>query len=463
MPGPDARKPTVETPHETTPAPPAAPGTETGASPAVSPRLVVANRYEVLDEAGSGGMGVVYRAHDRETGEMLALKVLKPEVASDHKVLERFRNELRLARRVTHSNVCRIYDLGRSGDLTYITMEYVEGQSLRNLLSSRGVLQVAEGLPIARQICQGLREAHREGIVHRDLKPENIMLDRSGAVKIMDFGLARSLMAASTLTVALVGTPAYMSPEQAAGRRVDCRSDIYALGLILYEMFTGVAAFTADTPVALAMKQIYDTPVRPRELEPQLPVKLEKTILRCLEKDLAGRFQTVDELESALREEPAATTGDLAASSRRTPWYETPKSELPAVRRATVRLLLGLVQVMYLVFYLLALAKLDFVHQLLAEYARGGHRALFAAVVGTALIGVATRLYLLSAIALDYLGLAANFRRIFLLLLLLDELWALSPLLVARSIGPGLALAACAALIYLPFSQRTLVRMAYET
>ncbi len=265
----------------------------------------LAARYDTLEEVGRGGMGVVYKARDRETGELVALKVLKPEIAADHKAMERFKNELRLARKITHKNVCRIHELLRFGDTVVISMEFVEGESLRHILGRTGV-SLRKGIQVAQQIGAGLREAHAQGVIHRDLKPENVMLDRAGNVKIMDFGVARSVEGGLTQAGALVGTPAYMSPEQAEGKTADHRADIYALGLVLYEMFTGVAAFQGDTPFAVALKQIHETPPPPRELEPALPAHLEKAVLKCLEKNPAKRFQSVDELEAALAAKPEA-------------------------------------------------------------------------------------------------------------------------------------------------------------
>jgi serine/threonine protein kinase/class 3 adenylate cyclase len=257
-------------------------------------------RYEVLSQIGAGGMGIVYKVRDLETSEIVALKVLKPEIASDPDVQENFKRELCLARKITQKNVCRIHEFGRSNGVAYASMEFVEGESLLSRLSRAGSIPLNEALEIARQICAGLREAHAQGIVHRDLKPANIMLDRNGTVKIMDFGIARMAQRDGPMTGTIVGTPAYMAPEQAELKPVSSCTDIYALGLLLYEMITGVAAFNGDTPVAVALKQIREYPKRPREIVPELTRAMDAVIMRCLQKNAAKRFQSVDQLETAL-------------------------------------------------------------------------------------------------------------------------------------------------------------------
>ena len=272
-----------------------------------------AQRYDILSEAGHGNMGNVYKARDRETGETVALKLIKPEIASDQAMTERFKNELLFARKITHKNVCRVYEFNRVAGIVYTSMEFVEGESLRSVLSRFGGLPVRKGVDLALQICSGLKEAHAQGIVHRDLKPENVMIDTQGNVKIMDFGIARSMEAGTRLTGAMIGTPAYMAPEQVSGKPVDYRTDIYALGLVLYEMFTGSETFRADTPVAIALKQMQEAPAPPHDIDPNIPVYIERAILKCLEKEPAKRFQSIAELESALRS--TRVTGAQVASA----------------------------------------------------------------------------------------------------------------------------------------------------
>ena len=274
---------------------------------------VIGKRYEILGEAGHGSMGNVYKARDRETGETVALKLLKPEIASDQAMMDRFKNELLFARKITHKNVCRVYEFNRVGNVAYTSMEFVDGESLRSVLNRFGGLPVRKAVNVATQICSGLKEAHAQGIVHRDLKPENVMVDAQGNVKIMDFGIARSMEAATRMTGGTVGTPAYMAPEQVAGKPVDYRTDIYSLGLILYEMFTGTPAFHAENPVAVALKQMRESPPAPHEVDPNVPVAIERAILKCLEKEPSRRFQSIAELETGLRSPSAPATAVATA------------------------------------------------------------------------------------------------------------------------------------------------------
>jgi serine/threonine protein kinase/class 3 adenylate cyclase len=269
-------------------------------------------RYEVLSQIGTGGTGIVYKVRDLETTEIVALKILKPEIASDPEVQENFKRELLLARKITHKNVCRIHEFSRSNGTACTSMEFVEGESLLSRLYRTKSLPLNEALDIARQICAGLREAHAQGIIHRDLKPANIMVDRNGTVKIMDFGIARMAQREGPMTGRIVGTPAYMAPEQAELKPVSPCTDIYALGLVLYEMITGVPAFSGDTPVAVALKQIREYPKRPREIMPQLSAPIDAAIMKCLQKDSAKRFQSVDEFEIALQR--------AAKAKRVSPW-----------------------------------------------------------------------------------------------------------------------------------------------
>ncbi len=259
-----------------------------------------ADRYEIIEVLGRGGMGSVYRVEDIKAREEIAVKFIKPEIAANKKTIERFRKELTTARKIAHRNVCKMFDLGEYMGTYFITMEYVPGEDLRSLIK-RVKLDTRTSIKIAKQICEGLAEAHRRGIVHRDLKPSNIMIDKEGNARIMDFGIARSLQADGiTGAGMIVGTPEYMSPEQIEGKEVDQRSDNYSLGIILYEMLTGRIPFEGDSTFSIGLKHKYERPEDPRKINPHIPEGLGRLMLKCLEKDRENRYQNAGDLLSEL-------------------------------------------------------------------------------------------------------------------------------------------------------------------
>ena len=268
------------------------------------PGFILGNRYEIKRLLGSGGMGMVFQAHDRELDEPVALKVLRPEIVSmSPEAIERFKRETKTARRIADRTVVRTYDFGDTEGFKFITMEYVQGITLKQLLKNKGALPLGIGLRIGRQICSGLIAAHEEGIVHRDVKPQNILLTQTSGVKIMDFGIARPKDTKGlTATGLVIGTPDYMSPEQAQGKQdLDHRSDIYSAGVVFYEMFTGALPFRGESSIGTAMQHIQQPPTPPRQVNPGLPQALEAIILRCLEKAPAERYQKMAELQRDLQ------------------------------------------------------------------------------------------------------------------------------------------------------------------
>jgi tetratricopeptide (TPR) repeat protein len=257
---------------------------------------ILANRYEILQMLGEGGMGAVYKARDNELDRVIALKVIRPELASNPEILQRFKQELVLARQVTDRNIIRIFDLGEADGIRFITMEYVEGTSLYQVLQEQGKLPVKDAVEIIEQVLTGLKAAHREGVIHRDLKPGNIMRDPQGRILVMDFGLARSLESdGMTKTGAVLGTMEYMSPEQALGGAIDQRSDLFTVGLIFFELLTGKMPFKAETALASLLKRVHERAVPISSLDSAIPVAVQQIVAKCLERDPNQRYQNAQE------------------------------------------------------------------------------------------------------------------------------------------------------------------------
>jgi serine/threonine-protein kinase len=260
---------------------------------------VFAARYEILSVIGTGGMGVVYKVRDLELDDVVAIKTLRRDALSaDPSLFDRFRQEIRLARRITHPNVLRTHDLGESDGFRFLSMELVTGTTLKHLVESSGILPTSVGLRIAKQLCAGLAAAHEAGVIHRDVKSQNVIIESTGGLKIVDFGTAGVI--ADPDAAGVTGTPEYMSPEQVRGLPLDCRSDIYSTGVVLYEVFTGSLPFECDSPLAVVLKHIHYPPPHPRSKNPWIEPRIAAILTKCLEKDPGARFQSMSELYVAL-------------------------------------------------------------------------------------------------------------------------------------------------------------------
>src|SRR5271156_1339930 len=332
--------------------------TEAGQHVLTSGQLL-AQRYEVLSLLGEGGMGAVYKARDVELSRMVALKVIRPDLARNRAILDRFKQELILATQVTHRNVVRIYDLGEAEGIKFITMEYVEGEDLAAILHRRVKLPPREAVAVIEQVCRALEAAHSVGVIHRDLKPQNIMWETaSGRILVMDFGLAKTLEGERmTQTGAMVGTMEYMSPEQALAGNLDQRSDIFSLGLIFYELLTGQTPFRADSALASLIKRTQERVVPLSEFDKSIPPELSQIVSRSLERDLALRYQTAAELLADLELwEGTGRSGIIAARLKPGPrrWADENKRLLAGAAGVVLLLLVTL-------GYLLTRPKSEFV------------------------------------------------------------------------------------------------------
>jgi serine/threonine-protein kinase len=309
----------------------------------LSPGTLFDSRYEILGPLGRGGMGMVYKARDRTLDETVAIKVLRPDFAQDPKMAERFKSEIKLARKVRHKNVCAIHDYGEDRGLLYISMELVEGVDLKRILKEAGGLPHPEAYDLAIQIAEGLQAVHEAGIIHRDLKTPNIMRDARGVARLMDFGIAKREGGgggASTATGHVLGTPEYMSPEQAQGQKVDFRSDIYALGVVTYEIFTGHVPFRGDTPISTILKHLHDPPPLEPAVAGPLPAGLRPVLRKALAKDPAERYATARDLAEGLRDarSPARRQQPVPTGALRAPTLPE-MAHAPRARRLVAWLL----------------------------------------------------------------------------------------------------------------------------
>ena len=304
--GPDAG-------HERTmtapPTPPPRSASASTSSRGLMPGDVLANRYRIQRLLGKGGMGAVHLAHDEVLGDVVALKIISSAWAADETAMvERFKREASSARKVSSPNVIRIHDIGEARPgLLYLSMEYVQGRTLADVIAARGLVPIADCVDILGQICTGLEAAHHAGVIHRDLKPGNVLVGERNAVKIIDFGLAKAVAAEGmTATGMLMGTPYYMSPEQVRGRRVDAASDIYSLGALAYHLVTGRPPFAGENAIAVGFAHLSETPAPPRQLRPEIAPELDQTIARALAKEPGDRPRSAAEFRASMTPAPRA-------------------------------------------------------------------------------------------------------------------------------------------------------------
>jgi eukaryotic-like serine/threonine-protein kinase len=292
-------------------------------------------RYRIERKLGAGGMADVYLAEDQELGRRVAIKILNSRHGNDDQFIERFRREAKNAAALNHPNIVSIYDRGEAEDTYYIAMEFLDGRTLKELIVSRGAAPVNVAIEYARQILSALRFAHRHGIVHRDIKPHNALVDGEGRVKVTDFGIARAGTSQMTEAGSIVGTAQYLSPEQARGGEVDPRSDLYSLGIVLYELLTGKTPFDGETPVEIAMKHLSTPPKPPSTLRPDVPPELDMVVMRALAKNPDDRYQSADEMEGDLDRVARGARVSAATVDTATQVLRRPAAAVVAAEAAT--------------------------------------------------------------------------------------------------------------------------------
>jgi len=421
--------------------------------------------YKILRKLGQGGMGEVYCAQDTSLGRMVALKILSPDVAKDEQRLHRFLREARVAATLSHPNVTHIYEVGVEGDIHFIAMEYVEGITLQERIQ-REPIDNETLIRIAHQTAEGLLAAHSLGIVHRDVKPGNIMLDSRENVKIVDFGLARQHWAigpdanrlsteANTRTGTILGTFPYMSPEQALGKTVDHRSDIFSFGIVLYEMATGRHPFYATTPTATLAQIITTQPDSPARINSKLLPEMNHLIEKCMRKSADDRYQSLADLIVDLQRMMEVPHGQRAEHTLSQKEY--------LMTRGVARVCFIALQCMYLVFYVCALRWSDAMEQGLNEILSAQAAShLMLAFILTAVLGMAVRLHMMFLVIWDHISTGVQFRKVFPLLLMLDALWAFAPFGLLQKVQGIFLLVCVPPLAFSPISQRTLIRSAYD-
>jgi predicted Ser/Thr protein kinase len=423
------------------------------------------SRYRLEEKLGEGGMGVVYRAVDLRLGRMVAVKVLHRRSASDALLRNRLVAEARAASILNHPAIATLYDCETEGDLAFLVYEYVQGKTIRKLQDERS-WQLVELLSIITSIAEGIAAAHDNGIVHRDLKPENVMITNDGRVKILDFGLAKfgkssfgevTAATAATAPGLLLGTLAYMSPEQLEGEAVDHRADVFALGTMFYELAAKKHPFKGKSPSSTIGNILKEEPRELSEYIPAIPADVRRTIRKCMRKRPEERYQSMRELIVDLDEARRELTSPDAKSDR----IAGAASDF-AIPADLARFMFLLAQAGYLLLYGVAMYHVEAIGTTLS---RDFLLPAVPAVTGTiilAMCGVAVRLYLVSAVGWRHPAAWRQFERLFPAVLVLDSIWAASPLLLAQSIRYGVALSCVAVLVYMPFAQRTLLKSACQ-
>lgn len=433
--------------------------------------LQIVGHYRIIKKLGAGGMGEVYQAEDEKLGRVVALKILPAAFSADAMRMKRFTQEARTASSLSHPNVTHIYEIGEADGIHYIAMEYIDGVTLDERIRGQ-YLNNAEIFTIAIQIADALKEAHAKGITHRDLKPSNVMLDRRGELKILDFGLVKvepSGNQQSTVSQAstqlkteagvLLGTIQYMSPEQALGLEVDFRSDIFSFGVLLYEMATGRRPFSGATASATVDKILHTEPEAISRFNYDVSTDLERLVLKCLRKKKSERYQSSADLLADLKVLKQGSgqqeEGRIADTNLRKGEYSLPRN--------TARFLFVALQCLYLGMYIAAL-HWPFQMSTGLEHILGRNWAekLTLLYLVTSMIGIAVRLYLMTNVIWDHVQTGIRYRLLFPFLFTLDILWSVSPFGLSLSIGEIFALACIPPLVFSPFSQRTLIRSAYD-